>query len=208
MIIKLKKDQHIRIYTAQDLYPIMQKILLHESPEDRVREHIWVVGLNFGLQILNIELIAMGTNKAVITEPMEVFSIPLQKKASKIILVHNHPSGLLEPSSKDINLTDQMIQVGKIVKIPVIDHLIITEKKYFSFKDAGLLDEIAKSDQYVPDFVKREKYQKIGRESGTETGRKEREKEIVRSMRAEGIELETIAKITGLTVATIKRIKD
>ena len=61
---------------------------------------------------------------------MDVFSFALQKRAVKIVLVHNHPSGELKPSAADLDITDRLIQVGVIVSKKVCDHLIIAKRSY------------------------------------------------------------------------------
>ena len=104
-------------------------------------------------RVLFIELISLGSINTTIVEPMEVFSFALQKRAVKIILVHNHPSGELKPSKADLDVTDRMIQVGKIVNTPVLDHLIISTESYMSFEEESLMEELAKSTKYVPHFA-------------------------------------------------------
>jgi DNA repair protein RadC len=138
---------------------------------------------------------------------MEVYSIPLQKKAVKLILVHNHPSGLLTPSAGDKDMTDRLIQVGLIMHVPVIDHLVISEESYYSFADNGLLAELAKSTKYVPAFILKERYEKAGKEMGKELGVKETKKEIIRRMREKGLTTDEIVELTGIPKATVSRIK-
>ncbi|NQY01480.1 MAG: JAB domain-containing protein, partial [Flavobacteriaceae bacterium] len=145
MNIKLTEAERIKILNSDDLYGIMQKILLREQKIDQNREHFWVIGLENNNRILFIELISLGTVNKTFAEPMEVFSLALQKRAVSIILCHNHPSGELKPSNEDKDITDRLIQVGIIVDLKVIDHLIISNKSYLSFKDIGLLQELEKS---------------------------------------------------------------
>lgn len=208
MQIPLKTDKKIRVLSSLDIYTVMREILLLEDPNDRSKEHFWTISLDHGHTVLNIELVALGSVNQVPIEPMEVYSIPLQKKAVKLILVHNHPSGLLTPSAGDKDMTDRLIQVGLIMHVPVIDHLVISEESYYSFADNGLLAELAKSTKYVPAFILKERYEKAGKEMGKELGIKEKAKDIVRKMRAEGFDIDTIAKITGLSKASIVKIKD
>ncbi|MEY8860220.1 RadC family protein [Tenacibaculum singaporense] len=144
MDIKLTEQEKIKILNSDDIYGIMQRILLRDNKIDQNREHFWVIGLANNNRILFIELISLGTVNATLVEPMEVFSFALQKRAVKIILCHNHPSGELTPSDNDKNLTDRLIQVGIIVNTHVIDHLIISDKSYLSFADNGLLGSVVK----------------------------------------------------------------
>ena len=207
MNIKLSESNKIKIHCSDDIYPVMQKILLRENKVDRDREHFWTISLNTAHKILNIELVSMGAVNKTIAEPMEVFSIPLQKRAVKVILIHNHPSGEVQPSEADKDLTDKLIQVGKIMNVPVLDHLIITEKTYMSFKDTGLLDELEQSTKYVPAYQLKRRYERAAEEKGAEKGKKEKAKEMAKAMKREGIDLDTIVKISGLTKATINKLK-
>lgn len=203
MNIRLKKDQKIRINRPSDLYPVMQAILLRESKTDRNREHFWTVSLDNANRVLNIELVSMGSVLGTIAEPMEIFSISLQKRAVRVILVHNHPSGNTLPSAADKDLTDRLIQCGRILGVPVADHLIITEENYLSFANTGLMDELERSEKYVPGYILAQRYEK----AGSEKGKHERSKEIARELKRQGMEPETIAKVTGLSTASIKKLK-
>jgi DNA repair protein RadC len=68
-----------------------------------------------------------------------VFAAAIKANASSIILSHNHPSGNLMPSEQDKRLTQRMVEAGRLLDIPVIEHIIITEEGYFSFADEGIL---------------------------------------------------------------------
>lgn len=212
MNIRLKKEEKAKkMYCAADIYPIMQRILLSESKTDRNREHLWTISLDNARRVINIELVSLGTVTKTLIEPMEVFSIPLQKRAVNVILVHNHPSGELHPSEPDKDHTDRLIQVGRIMHVPVLDHLIITETAFMSFEDTGLLAELRLSLKYVPDYELREHYEKAaeekGKKEGTEKGKKETAREIARIMKKEGYQTESIEKITGLSKTAISRLK-
>jgi DNA repair protein RadC len=192
MNIKLTKEQKIKaVNTPQSVYSIMQRILLRENKIDRNREHFWTISLDTANKILNIELVSMGTVNAVLVEPMEVFSVPLQKRAVNIILVHNHPSGEVKPSEADKEITDRLIQVGRIINIQVIEHLIITEKSYYSFADSGLLKRLELSLKYVPAYEIKE----------------QSKKEMARVMKRNGEPIEKIIEYTGLTKAIITKLK-
>ena len=208
MNIQLKDNQKIRVISPFDIFTVMREILLLEEESDRRKEHFWTISLDHGHTVLNIELVSLGTATKTLVEPMEVFSIPLQKKAVKIVLVHNHPSGLLVPSPEDKDITDRLIQVGLIMNVPVIDHLIISEEDFYSFAGGTLFAELSESTKYVPAYILQQRYEKAARERGEEKGKKEQQKEFVRKLRAKGHSVEDIAELTGLSKATINRIKD
>jgi len=207
MNIKLTAKNQIKIENADDIYGVMQRILLREQKTDRGREHFWTISLDNAHKILNIELVSMGSFRATIVEPMEVFSIPLQKRAVKLVLVHNHPSGRLTPSTADKDITDHMIQVGRIMNVPVLDHLIITENSYYSFVNTGLLEELEKSLKYVPAFEIKRRYEKAAQEKGEQVGENKKAGEIAREMKKKGVPVEMIIEYTGLTKTVINRLK-
>lgn len=203
MDIPLTDAERIKILTSDDIYKIMQTILLREQKIDQNKEHFWIVGLANNLTLLFVELIGLGTVNKVLVNPMEVFSFALQKRAVKIMLCHNHPSGELHPSSDDKDTTDRMIQVGRIVGTPVLDHIIITERSYLSFNDIGLMEKLAQSTKYVPPY---ELIEKIKRET-LEIGRRQRDVEIAKELKRRNMSFEAIAEITGLTIEEIKALR-
>jgi len=194
MNIKLNKDQKIKIKDGYDLYVVMQQILLRQQKIDRNREHVWAVGLATDNSILHIELVSMGTINKSLVEPMEVFSFALQKRAVKLILVHNHPSGSLEPSESDIDITDRLVQTGVIVNLPLVDHLIITELSFYSFEQSGLMSRIRKSRKYVPGYVIVDEHVKAKAVG------------MARAMKSNGEPTEKIMKYTGLSEQEIGEI--
>jgi DNA repair protein RadC len=149
------------------------------------------------------------------------------KGAIKLIIVHNHPDGELQPSEEDLDVTDRMIQVGNIVDVEVLDHLIITEEYFYSFDDHSLMKELRQSTKWVPTFIEierikkealklgekkgrkegRKEGKKVGMEKGLEKGMKKRNKEIAKKSLKEGLAVELVSKITGLSVEDIEKLK-
>ena len=203
MDIKLTDAEKIKILNSDDIYGIMQKILLRENKIDQNREHFWVIGLENNNRLLFIELIGLGSVKKVIAEPMEVFSFALQKRAVKIVLCHNHPTGELKPSGTDKDITDRLIQVGIIVDTHVLDHLIISDKSYLSFKDIGLLDELKESTKYVPNYVLEQRIKK----QVVKITEQKRNIEIAKQLKRKGIEEAIIVESTGLTLEEVQKLK-
>lgn len=103
------------------------------------QEHFYAVYLDNQKKVIDTKLLFIGTLNYSIVHPREVFKEALLLSASSIICIHNHPSGHIEPSKDDIELTQRLISAGKMIGIPVIDHLIIGSNKYFSFADNGIL---------------------------------------------------------------------
>ena len=139
MNVRLTKEQKIEIGSPEDIYDIMQRVLLRESRIGREKEHFWVIGLAISNKISYIELVSLGSISTAIVNPLEVFSLAVRKKSPQIILVHNHPSGNMRPSQEDKNITNLITAGGKVLMIEVLDHLIICEKGYYSFAENGLL---------------------------------------------------------------------
>ena len=144
----------------------------------------------------------MGSVNATIVEPMEVFSFALQKRAVKIILVHNHPSGELMPSESDKDETDRLFQVGIIVNVPVYDHLIITEESYFSFKDTRLLEELSNSTKYVPPYVLEARYKREAAEMDSVL----LASKIALKLLSDGMTIEQVVEYTGLPQEEVKHL--
>ena len=210
MNIKLSKEQKIEIRDNRTLFAIMRNILRRESKVDQDREHFWTVAFNNAKRVLNIELVSMGSYKNTIAEPMEVFSIPLQKRAACIIIVHNHPSGTLSPSQQDKELTNLLIQCGKILHVEVYDHLIITDKDYYSFRESGMLEELERSTKYVPDLILQQRLEKQlanTMEQGVKKGATQKALAMAAVMKAKGYKVKEIMELTGLSRKDIAGIK-
>jgi DNA repair protein RadC len=96
--------EHSTVQSPSDTYKIMKIVLENENETDRNKEHFWTLAMNEAKNILNLELVSLGTYNMVHASPADILSIPLQKQAQGIILIHNHPLGSLQPSEEDKNL--------------------------------------------------------------------------------------------------------
>lgn len=203
MNVRLSKEQKIRILNSSDIYKVMQQVLLRENKIRRNQEHFWVVGLDNENKILFIELIGLGAVNRVNANPPDIFRMGIYKLAVKMILVHNHPSGNIEPSKTDKDFTDKILKVGKLINIEVVDHLIISEEKYTSFADNGIITELQKSGAF--EIVDKEKKEfaewriKVEQERSVKL-------EIATNLKNQGIDIDTIKKATGLTKWDIKKL--
>ncbi len=101
------------------------------------KEHFFLICLDSKNK--SIEEISMGTLNATLIHPREVFSEAIKNHASSVIIAHNHPSGSLEPSTQDLEITHQLVAAGNLLNIHVLDHVIVTRNDYFSLKRAKLL---------------------------------------------------------------------
>ena len=102
-------------------------------------EQFNVLYLNTKNEIINSEVKFRGTVNEVYVYPREIIKSALKFNASGIILAHNHPSGNLEPSKADFNLTEQLNDISKLLHINLLDHIIIVGDKYLSFANEDYL---------------------------------------------------------------------
>jgi DNA repair protein RadC len=103
------------------------------------RERFYAVHLEGQNRVCGVELVSQGTVGSSLVTPREVYKSAILANASGIILVHNHPSGVPSPSADDRSITEVLRESGRILDIPIYDHVIIGDGKYFSFAEAGLL---------------------------------------------------------------------
>ncbi len=103
------------------------------------KEYFVVLYLNARKQLVHKEIVSIGALTETLAHPREVFEPAIRLFASSVILAHNHPSKNMEVSEADIKLTEKLIQSGTILDIEVLDHIILTDNGYISFKEKGLL---------------------------------------------------------------------
>jgi DNA repair protein RadC len=127
------KPEGAKIETPADLLPNVR----HYA--DRKQEHFLCASINGANEILNIRVVSIGLIDRSPVHPREVFADALADRASAVIVAHNHPSGGLEPSASDIEITAQLKAAGAIVGIELLDHIIFNRSGYFSFLEAGML---------------------------------------------------------------------
>lgn len=113
--------------------------ILMEEMRCLKKEHFKIAILDTKNQIITIESISVGNLNSSIVHPREVFNAAIRRSGNSIILIHNHPSGDPMPSQEDINITNRIVEAGSIIGIKVLDHIIIGDNKYISFKERGLL---------------------------------------------------------------------
>ena len=106
---------------------------------DEVKEKFIVVCLNSANKIIKQEIISIGNLNSSVVHPREIFKVAIDSSSASIILIHNHPSGNPEPSNEDITITKKIVNAGKILDIPVFDHIIIAGINYTSFVEKRLL---------------------------------------------------------------------
>ncbi|HEY9116944.1 MAG TPA: DNA repair protein RadC [Roseivirga sp.] len=123
-----------KITCSKDAYDVMITELL-----DQAFEQFWVIMLTRNNHVIIKRCISQGGVSGTVADPKVIFKRAIEDLASGIILVHNHPSGNLKPSHADIKLTEKLAESGKLLEIPVLDHIIFTDNGYYSFADEGRL---------------------------------------------------------------------
>ncbi|MFB9055072.1 RadC family protein [Formosa undariae] len=130
-----KADRYI-ITCSQDAYAVFLKAF-HEKVE--YKELFYIMMLNNSNEVLGITKISEAGITGTLVDTRIVFQTALKAHATALILAHNHPSGKLEPSQADKNLTSKLKTAGEYLDIKVLDHLIITKEGHLSFADDNLL---------------------------------------------------------------------
>ncbi len=100
-------------------------------------EEFWVIALNPLCKVIKSDMLFRGTVDTCFVHPRDVFRFALLANATSIIVGHNHPSGECEPSRADKELTTRLKQGGDLLQIPLVDHVVITYKGYFSFAESS-----------------------------------------------------------------------
>ncbi|WP_430934938.1 RadC family protein [Saccharicrinis sp. 156] len=121
-----------KITASRDIYDLMHPILA-----DLPHEEFWVVLLNRANKVLSTQKISQGGISGTVIDSKLIMKGAIDQLASSIILCHNHPSGNLRPSSHDVSNTKKLVEAGKVMEIPILDHVIVTDNGYYSFADEG-----------------------------------------------------------------------
>lgn len=112
---------------------------LREKIGKTKKEHFMILCLDEGNNLTKISNISVGTLNASLVHPREVFKEAIQASAAQVILAHNHPAGNLTPSKEDIKITKSLVAAGKIIDIDVLDHIIVSDAGFCSFKEKDLI---------------------------------------------------------------------
>jgi len=134
VIPELKSLSHVIIRGPEDIVRNYRSLF-----KDQVRERFVVFWLNSANRVLGFEIISEGILNSSLVHPREVFRGAIVVTAASVILAHNHPSDNPEPSAEDIQITKQIVESGKIIGIPVHDHIVFAGDSFTSFAERNLL---------------------------------------------------------------------
>ena len=127
------KPEGVKILETKDILPLVRHFAFQRQ------EHILCITVNGANEVINTHTVAVGALDNAYLDPREVFSRAVGDKATGIVLAHNHPEGGLAPSEADLTITSRIREVGGIVGIALLDHVIFNRKDYFSFVENGIL---------------------------------------------------------------------
>ena len=130
---KINNINQIKIYSSDTIFNYYKNKL-----GDKLQEYFYCVYLDTKNHIIKDKLLFIGTINQSLVHPREVFKEAYLLSAASIICIHNHPSGNVNPSNNDIIITKQLREVGLLLGINVLDHIIIGKEKYYSFNDNGV----------------------------------------------------------------------
>jgi DNA repair protein RadC len=181
-------------------------VLKRENKFGRAKEHFWIVGLDNSNKILFIELLALGRHNMAIINAPDTFRMAIYKLAITAILVHNHPSGDLQYSQEDYEITDRLTKAGEMLNIDIVDHLIISETSHFSFMQEGIMQAIKKSNTWRIMKTPTKEEEQMEKEMNMEMGKRERDVAIATKMKAKGMSEDIIKEVTGLKLSAIRKL--
>src|SRR5215467_8495043 len=139
--VTLVRDGRVACYNQQIRSSADASTLLHTYLADVDREHFVILLLNQKNRVTGVNTVSIGSLSSSIVHPREVYKSAILSNAASIICGHNHPSSDCQPSREDRAITTRLVECGKLLGIPLIDHVIIGgEGRFFSFANEGLLD--------------------------------------------------------------------
>ena len=137
--IKMVKESSFLYQTRQILSPNDAYEMIKEQLEGLDREQFIIACLNTKNEPTNISVVSVGSLNKAIVHPREVFKTAILSNAASVMAFHNHPSGETTPSQQDIQLTNRLYEVGELLGIKLLDHLIIGDGTFTSLKEKGYL---------------------------------------------------------------------
>ncbi len=133
-VLSENKNSSLKIKNTKDIYNAYQGMFQKET-----QEKFYVLFLNPKNEVINEKLIFIGTANQTLIHPRDIYKEAILNNATKIICIHNHPSGDVTPSKEDVRATLRMKDVGNLVGIPLLDHVILGSNSYYSFLEGGYL---------------------------------------------------------------------
>ncbi len=142
---KIVREVTLKYKTGEKVenYKLDNPEAVHEFLKNKIgdegQENLVTMNLNNKNEVQSWSLTSRGTVSETIVHPREIFKYAIMSNASNIIMAHNHPSGYLTPSRQDIQMTLRMVEVGLLIGIPVLDHIVIDHSGYVSLRESGYI---------------------------------------------------------------------
>ncbi len=127
-------EEKPKITSSKDAFDLLKGEMM-----DLPKEEFWVLLMNRANRVTKKKRVSEGGVSGTVADPKIIFKLALEELASGIIVAHNHPSGNLQASQSDIDLTRKLKEAGKFLEIQLLDHIIIANQKYLSFADEGMI---------------------------------------------------------------------
>ena len=131
--MRLKNGQAPCVKGAKDILPFVCFLI------NKRQECFVCLDMDGANHVISSRVVTVGLVDQALVHPREVFCDALKQGAAKIIVAHNHPAGILNPSTEDIKITNNLLEASRILGIVFLDHIIVTEEGYFSFREQGML---------------------------------------------------------------------
>lgn len=135
--VTITEGDKVYIKKSSDIHEIMKNV--YKDGEEHYYEQIHALYVNRRGRLIGVRLLGKGTSTHSICNVQELFKTALDVNSCGVILVHNHPSGEVNPSDSDVRLTKNIKEFGSMIYVDLVDHLIYADKEYYSFADNGEL---------------------------------------------------------------------
>lgn len=126
-----------QITTTDKAAKCLNEIYTHDNAQIDVKEYMYVLLVNHANEVVHYYRLSEGGISGTVADVRLIFATALKCLATGLILAHNHPSGQLYPSNSDLTLTQKFVDAGKILDIPILDHIILSSTGYYSFSEHG-----------------------------------------------------------------------
>ena len=133
-ILSVEEIKKPKIETPKNVYDLLLPYILGKS-----KECLYLLNLDVHNRLIKLSLLSIGTLTQTLADTREILKTALLKGALSIVLVHNHPSGNIQPSGEDIKLTNELAQASVHVGLNFLDHIIVSSTDFYSFKTSGLI---------------------------------------------------------------------
>lgn len=130
---RLQSGRTPSVKEARDILPFVSFLV------QKRQECFICLNMDGANRVMSSRVVTVGLVDQALVHPREVFCDAVKERAAKIIVAHNHPAGILSPSPEDIKITNNLLEASRILGIAFLDHIIVTEEGYFSFREQGML---------------------------------------------------------------------